>query len=102
MKRFKDTLPDTTAPLFHAMNLLSDGGGARFHMPGHKGEPIFQTFAEVFEIDFTETYGTGNLYTGEGPIREAELAAARFYLAEPFCLTATATVRSAPRLHCLT
>ncbi len=92
MKRFKDTLPDTTAPLFHAMNLLSDGGGARFHMPGHKGEPIFQTFAEVFEIDFTETYGTGNLYTGEGPIREAELAAARFYHADDcFFLTGGST-----------
>ncbi len=79
MKRFKDTLPDATAPLFHAMNLLSESGTARFHMPGHKGEPIFQTFSEIFAIDFTETYGTGNLYTGEGPIREAELAAARFY-----------------------
>ena len=92
MKRFKDTLPDTTAPLFHAMNLLSEGGSARFHMPGHKGEPIFQTFAEVFEIDFTETYGTGNLYTGEGPIREAELAAARFYHADDcFFLTGGST-----------
>lgn len=89
---FKDTLPDATAPLFHAMNLLSEGGSARFHMPGHKGEPIFQTFAEVFAIDFTETYGTGNLYTGEGPIREAELAAARFYHADDcFFLTGGST-----------
>lgn len=89
---FKDTLPDATAPLFHAMNLLSEGGSARFHMPGHKGEPIFQTFAEVFAIDFTETYGTGNLYTGEGPIREAELAAARFYHAyDCFFLTGGST-----------
>lgn len=92
MKRFKDTLPDATAPLFNAMNLLSESGNARFHMPGHKGEPIFQTFAEVFTIDFTETYGTGNLYTGEGPIREAELAAARFYrAADCFFLTGGST-----------
>lgn len=90
--RYKDTLPDATAPLFHAMNLLSEGGSARFHMPGHKGEPIFQSFAEVFAIDFTETYGTGNLYTGEGPIREAELAAARYYRAEDcFFLTGGST-----------
>ncbi len=92
MKNFKDTIPDATAPLFHAMNLLSEGGSARFHMPGHKGEPIFQTFAEVFAIDFTETYGTGNLYTGEGPIREAERAAARFYRADDcFFLTGGST-----------
>lgn len=92
MKRFKDTLPDATAPLFNAMNLLSESGSARFHMPGHKGEPIFQTFSEVFTIDFTETYGTGNLYTGEGPIREAELAAARFYhAADCFFLTGGST-----------
>ena len=92
MKRFKDTLPDATAPLFHAMNLLSESGSARFHMPGHKGEPIFQTFSEVFTIDFTETYGTGNLYTGEGPIRAAELAAARFYhAADCFFLTCGST-----------
>lgn len=90
--KFKDTIPDATAPLFHAMNLLSEGGSARFHMPGHKGEPIFQTFAEVFAIDFTETYGTGNLYTGEGPIRAAEQAAARFYhAADCFFLTCGST-----------
>lgn len=92
MKPFKDTLPDATAPLFHAMNLLSESGSARFHMPGHKGEPIFSTFAEVFAIDFTETYGTGNLYTGEGPIREAEAAAARYYhAADCFFLTGGST-----------
>lgn len=68
-------MPFTTAPLFHALQLLETGDSARFHMPGHKGEPVFNTYADIFAIDFTETYGTGNLYTGEGPIRDAEVAA---------------------------
>ena len=72
-------MPFTTAPLFHALQLLETGDSARFHMPGHKGEPVFNTYADIFAIDFTETYGTGNLYTGEGPIRDAEVAAARYF-----------------------
>ena len=50
-------MPFTTAPLFHALQLLETGDSARFHMPGHKGEPIFNTYADIFAIDFTETYG---------------------------------------------
>lgn len=81
-------MPFTTAPLFHALSLLSLGDAARFHMPGHKGEPVFNTFADVFAMDYTETYGTGNLYEGEGPIRDAEVAAARYYgAADCFFLT---------------
>ena len=75
-------MPFTTAPLFHALQLLETGDSARFHMPGHKGEPVFNTYADIFAIDFTETYGTGNLYTGEGPIRDAEVAAARYFGSE--------------------
>ena len=29
-------MPFTTAPLFHALQLLETGDSARFHMPGHK------------------------------------------------------------------
>ena len=85
-------LPFTSAPLFHALQLLATGDSARFHMPGHKGEPLFNTYAEIFAIDFTETYGTGNLYTGEGPIRDAEVAAARYFsAADCFFLTGGST-----------
>ncbi|WP_318361211.1 aminotransferase class I/II-fold pyridoxal phosphate-dependent enzyme [uncultured Agathobaculum sp.] len=85
-------MPFTTAPLFHALQLLEIGDSARFHMPGHKGVPVFNTYADIFAIDFTETYGTGNLYTGEGPIREAEVAAACFYASEDcFFLTGGST-----------
>ena len=72
-------MPFTGAPLFHALQLLATGDSARFHMPGHKGEPLFNSYAEIFAIDFTETYGTGNLYLGDGPIRDAEVAAARYF-----------------------
>lgn len=85
-------LPFTTAPLFHALNIMATGDAARFHMPGHKGEPLFQSYAEMFAIDYTETYGTGNLYNGEGPIRDAEVAAARYWQAEDaFFLTGGST-----------
>lgn len=85
-------LPFTNAPLFHALQLLATGDSARFHMPGHKGEPLFNSFSEVFSIDFTETYGTGNLYLGDGPIRDAEVAAARYFGASDcFFLTGGST-----------
>ena len=85
-------LPFTNAPLFHALQLLATGDSARFHMPGHKGAPLFSTYADIFSIDFTETYGTGNLYLGDGPIREAEVAAARYFIAEDcFFLTGGST-----------
>ena len=41
-------MPFTTAPLFHALQLLETGDSARFHMPGHKGEPVFNTYADIF------------------------------------------------------
>lgn len=85
-------LPFTNAPLFHALQLLATGDSARFHMPGHKGEPLFNTYAEIFSIDFTETYCTGNLYLGDGPIRDAEVAAARYFGASDcFFLTGGST-----------
>lgn len=92
-RRWGDSvLPISTAPLFHTLQMLATSDSARFHMPGHKGEPVFSSYADVFAIDFTETYGTGNLYEGEGPIREAEIAAARYFHAEDcFFLTGGST-----------
>lgn len=91
-RRINTIMPFTTAPLFHALQLLVVGDSARFHMPGHKGQPVFETFAEMFAIDFTETHGTGNLYLGEGPIRDAEIAAALYFRADDcFFLTGGST-----------
>ncbi|MCQ5130462.1 DegT/DnrJ/EryC1/StrS family aminotransferase [Butyricicoccus faecihominis] len=92
MSKINRLLPFTTAPLYHALQLMATGDAARFHMPGHKGEPVFTTYADLFAIDFTETYGTGNLYLGEGPIRDAEVAAACYFEAgDCFFLTGGST-----------
>lgn len=66
-------------PFYDALRQLAAQDTARFHMPGHKGQPVFPAFGDMFAIDFTETYGTGNLYEAEGPIRQAELHAAAYY-----------------------
>lgn len=66
-----------STPLYDALHALSTKNSARFHMPGHKGVPSAAGFP--FPIDYTETYGTGNLYEDEGPITDAEHAAAAYY-----------------------
>lgn len=77
-----------STPLYDALTALAAQDTARFHMPGHKGQPVFPDFAPLFSIDFTETYGTGNLYESEGPIRTAEqCAAAYFHAADCHFLT---------------
>lgn len=68
-----------SAPLYEALCALSQKNTVRFHMPGHKGLPVLPDFAPILPLDFTEIYETGNLYTGEGPIRLAEQQTARFY-----------------------
>jgi len=91
-RRINRLIPFTNAPLFYALQLLATGDSARFHMPGHKGQPIFSSYSDIFSIDYTETYRTGNLYQGSGPIRDAEVAAARYFHAEDcFFLTGGAT-----------
>lgn len=64
------------APLYHALCTLARSGALRMHMPGHKGNAMAPLFS-IAAIDYTEIPPTGNLYTGEGPIAEAEALAAR-------------------------
>lgn len=71
----------TDTPLYEALCALAARKTTRFHMPGHKGYPLFDAFAGVFPLDFTETYDTGNLYEQTGPIRLAEQRAAAYYQA---------------------
>ena len=76
-----------STPLYDALCALNDLHTARFHMPGHKGSALVPDFP-TFAIDFTETYGSGNLYEAEGPIREAErLAASCFHVSDCHFLT---------------
>ena len=64
------------APLYETLRALSQRDGLRMHMPGHKGKAMAPLFSAA-AIDYTEIPPTGNLYTGEGPIAEAEALAAR-------------------------
>ncbi len=68
------------APLYDALKSRADEGKLRFHMPGHKGKDVFESaLGEVSRLDFTELYGTGNLYDGTYPIADAEELYAKAY-----------------------
>ena len=60
-----------TAPLYNSLVAFANSDPLRLHMPGHKGM-MTGVFQDVATVDFTELAPTGNLYTGEGPIAEAE------------------------------
>ncbi len=72
-------------PLYNRLKELADQQPLRFHIPGHKGIPIFP-------LDFTELTVTGNLY-GEGKaIVEAQnLWAVEFGFPYGFFLTGGST-----------
>ncbi len=66
------------APLYDLLTARAAKGGARFHMPGHKGLPIAgHMLGDAAAIDYTELSDTGNLYKDGGPIARAEELAAR-------------------------
>ncbi len=68
------------APLYDALKSRADEGKIRFHMPGHKGKDVFESaLGAVNRLDFTELYGTGNLYDGTYPIADAEELYAKAY-----------------------
>ena len=81
-------------PLYDALTLRADGGKLRFHMPGHKGKDVFaSSLSGAARLDFTELYGTGNLYDGTYPIADAEeLAARAFRVPQAFFLTGGTSV----------
>lgn len=69
-----------STPLFDALSVRADEGKRRFHMPGHKGKDVFKSpLAGANRLDFTELYGTGNLYDGLYPIADAEALCARAF-----------------------
>ena len=65
-----------STPLYDALQALCAADPLRMHMPGHKGR-MDGPFRDISALDFTELTPTGNLYTGEGPIRQAELLCAQ-------------------------
>ncbi|MBR5478554.1 MAG: aminotransferase class I/II-fold pyridoxal phosphate-dependent enzyme [Clostridia bacterium] len=81
-------------PLYNVLKERNDAGTIRFHMPGHKGKPIpASVLSTSCAIDFTELYGTGNLYDGVYPIFDAEDRCASAWGCEnAFFLTGGATM----------
>ena len=67
------------APLYDALASKAREPVLRFHMPGHMGKTPFSGFSDPFSLDFTETYGTGNLYQNNEPILSAEQEAAAYF-----------------------
>jgi len=76
-------------PLYDALRVLAAQTPLRMHMPGHKGTPLpLPELAGYAALDFTELSPTGDLFAGDGPIREAEeLWASCFHM--PHCLFLT-------------
>ncbi len=80
-------------PLYDALTAFANSRPLRFHMPGHKGKAMpAPEFSPLAALDFTELPPTGDLFTGEGPIREAEeLWSAAFGMEQCLFLTGGST-----------
>lgn len=66
-------------PLYTALLDLYNKNQLSFHMPGHSGEKGMEGFSLLCEIDTTEVPESDNLFFADGPIAEAERAAAEFF-----------------------
>ena len=53
-------------PICDFLKRYDEGGFARFHMPGHKGQ------GEIEKYDITEVFGADNLFSPTGIIKESE------------------------------
>lgn len=70
------------APLWEAVRSYALEGTARFHTPGHSGRAgsaLPSAFAGMLPCDQTEIPGLDSLYEADGPIAQAEAAAAALY-----------------------
>lgn len=62
-----------STPLYDVLREYAAQNPARFHMPGHKGQPLpAPELAVLSAIDVTEIPGTGNLYEAGEPFDSAQ------------------------------
>ncbi len=66
-------------PLYTALLELKAKNQLSFHMPGHFDGKAMAGFDRLLEIDTTELPESDNLFLPEGPIKEAQNLAARFF-----------------------
>ncbi len=70
MKDYKDQVPEISTPICDFVQEYAASGISRFHMPGHKGMPVFPGLS--MQTDITEIRGADCLYTADSIIRESE------------------------------
>ncbi len=76
-------------PLYDALMAFTGENPLRLHMPGHKGRAMpLPELSSVTPLDFTELPPTGDLFAGDGAIRQAEDLWARA-VGMPHCLFLT-------------
>jgi arginine/lysine/ornithine decarboxylase len=80
----KKHIKKMNTPLYTALLNYAKTKPARYHMPGHKGRPLYgNVWGDLTTLDVTELPATGDLYREtDGPIREAERLLAKTYNAE--------------------
>jgi lysine decarboxylase len=81
MKEYSKKL---NTPLYNTLLDYAENLPARYHMPGHKGRPLFgEIWGDMTALDVTELPQTGDVYREtDGAIRESERLLAKTYNAE--------------------
>lgn len=94
-------MSDPQTPLYTALRHYAAGRPLRYHMPGHKGFPIFDGTVPVEQLDVTELPETGCLYDDAPPFSEANrLFAAAWGAPQAFVLAGGATLGVQAMLRC--
>ena len=94
-------MSEPQTPLYTALRKYAEARPLRFHMPGHKGLPVFDDSVPAEQLDVTELPGTGCLYEDAPPFSEANrLFAAAWNAPQAFVLAGGATLGIQAMLRC--
>lgn len=94
-------MSDPQTPLYTALCEYAAARPLRFHMPGHKGLPVFDGAVSAEQLDVTELPETGCLYEDAPPFSEANrLFAAAWNAPQAFVLAGGATLGIQAMLRC--
>lgn len=89
-------------PFFSKLYETASHNAIRFHMPGHKGKPIFPDGVLLESIDYTELAQTGNLYENSYPFNELNALFSHDYgAAKSFVIAGGATQAIHSMIACI-
>ena len=71
--------PKLSAPIYDALVKYSESSHSSFHTPGHKSITGASDFFKIYPYDATELSCTDELYSPEGCIYDAEIAATELF-----------------------